>query len=55
MQPSRATALAPPLAHADRLFPADLTTRMVARRLYDGIKGLPIISPHGHTDARWYA
>jgi glucuronate isomerase len=55
MKPNRVTALASPLAHADRLFPADLATRMVARRLYDGVKSLPIVSPHGHTDARWYA
>src|SRR4029079_17889340 len=27
----------------------------VARRLYDSAKDLPIVSPHGHTDPRWYA
>jgi len=27
----------------------------VARRLYQSIAGLPIISPHGHTEARWFA
>src|SRR5215218_11056854 len=41
--------------HPDRLFPADPAVRAVARRLYDGVSGLPIISPHGHTDPRWYA
>ncbi|MDP3404257.1 MAG: glucuronate isomerase [Brevundimonas sp.] len=41
--------------HPDRLFPADPDTRAVARRLYDGIKGLPIVSPHGHTDPAWFA
>jgi len=41
--------------HADRLFPADKTTRDIARRLYQEIRHLPIISPHGHTDPRWFA
>ena len=40
------------LLHEDRLFPADETTRAIARRLYEGIKDLPIVSPHGHTQAR---
>ncbi len=39
----------------DRLFPADPGTRAVARGLYAGVKDLPIVSPHGHTDPRWYA
>eukprot|EP01030_Chromulinospumella_sphaerica_P010512 gene10512-10318_t len=39
----------------DRLFPVDADTRGVARRLYAEIKGLPIISPHGHTDPEWFA
>jgi glucuronate isomerase len=43
------------LLHEDRLFSADPTTRAVARRLYAGVRDLPIISPHGHTDPRWYA
>jgi glucuronate isomerase len=43
------------LLHDDRLFPADPVTRGIARRLYAGIRDLPIISPHGHTDPRWYA
>lgn len=37
------------------LFPADLALRTVARDLYDGVRDLPIVSPHGHTDPRWYA
>jgi glucuronate isomerase len=41
--------------HEDRLFPSDPTQRAVARRLYDGIKLLPIVSPHGHTDPAWFA
>ncbi|MGJ6981466.1 glucuronate isomerase [Aestuariimicrobium soli] len=41
--------------HPDRLFPAEPTTRDVARRLYDQVKGLPIISPHGHVPPVWIA
>ena len=39
----------------DRLFPSDPATRDIARRLYAQIAALPIISPHGHTDPRWFA
>eukprot|EP01037_Dinobryon_pediforme_P025022 gene25022-27021_t len=39
----------------DRLFPSDPATRAIARTLYAEIADLPIISPHGHTDARWFA
>ena len=41
--------------HPDRLFPADTNCRSVARRLYNEVEGLPIISPHGHTDPSWFA
>jgi glucuronate isomerase len=41
--------------HPDRLLPADPGTRAIARRLYNSIRALPIISPHGHTDPRWFA
>jgi len=41
--------------HPDRLFPADPATRAIARELYSTVKGLPIISPHGHTDPEWFA
>lgn len=41
--------------HPDRLFPADTDTRNIARRLYAEVAGLPIISPHGHTDPEWWA
>ena len=41
--------------HPDRLFPADPSTRSVARRLYELVEHAPIVSPHGHTDPRWYA
>ncbi len=43
------------LLHEDRLFPADPETRALARRLYTGIRDLPIVSPHGHTQAGWFA
>lgn len=39
----------------DRFFSSDPTERGIARRLYGVVKDLPIISPHGHTDPRWYA
>jgi len=45
----------PLVLHEDRLFPADPDTRAIARRLYQTVRGLPIISPHGHTDPAWFA
>ncbi|MGA2451178.1 MAG: glucuronate isomerase [Polyangiaceae bacterium] len=39
----------------DRLFPADPSTREIARRLYGRVRALPIVSPHGHTDPAWFA
>src|SRR4051794_15864805 len=39
----------------DRLLPADPATRGVARALYAEVAGLPIVSPHGHTDPAWFA
>jgi glucuronate isomerase len=44
-----------PMLNDDRLFPADPATRDVARRLFQSIRSLPLISPHGHTEPRWYA
>lgn len=43
------------LLHEDRLFPTDPLVRTITRRLYNAIKDLPLISPHGHTDPAWYA
>ena len=37
------------------LFPADTGVRHVAKELYENIRDLPLISPHGHTDPRWFA
>ena len=39
----------------DRLFPIEPGARALARALYDEVRDLPIVSPHGHTDPRWYA
>ncbi|MEK1889303.1 MAG: glucuronate isomerase [Phyllobacterium sp.] len=41
--------------HPDRLFPIEPDVRAIARRLFDSVERLPIVSPHGHTDPRWYA
>lgn len=46
---------APLELHPDRLFPADAGLRAIARRLYETVADLPIISPHGHTDPSWFA
>jgi len=43
------------LLHPDRLFPADVTVRGIARELYEEVAALPILSPHGHTDPSWFA
>ena len=43
------------LLHPDRLFPADPATRAIARALYERVRSLPIVSPHGHTQAAWFA
>jgi len=42
------------LMHEDRLFPADPSTRKIAKALYAQVKSLPIVSPHGHTQASWF-
>ena len=39
----------------ERLFPADPKLRAVTRELYQEVKDLPLISPHGHTDPQWFA
>ena len=43
------------LVHPDRLLPSDGATREIARRLYHSVKELPLLSPHGHTNAVWFA
>jgi glucuronate isomerase len=39
----------------DRLFPAEPAVRTIARELYASVRTLPIVSPHGHCDPRWFA
>jgi glucuronate isomerase len=39
----------------DRLFPSEASSRKVARSLYAKVRNLPIVSPHGHTQAGWFA
>ena len=41
--------------HPDRLLPAEPKVRSIARELYASVADLPIVSPHGHTDPRWFA
>ncbi len=43
------------LLNEDRLFPAEASTRKIARSLYEHVHNLPIVSPHGHTQASWFA
>ncbi|MGO9317085.1 MAG: glucuronate isomerase [Terracidiphilus sp.] len=43
------------LNHEDRLLPADPATRKIAKALYAQVRSLPIVSPHGHTQAGWFA
>jgi glucuronate isomerase len=38
--------------HADRLLPAEPGVRAIARRIYEAVRDLPLISPHGHVDPR---
>lgn len=41
--------------HPDRLLPVEPDVRRLARALFERVEGLPIVSPHGHTDPAWYA
>lgn len=43
------------LLDENRLFPVDPVGCGLAASLYDEVRSLPIISPHGHTDPRWFA
>ena len=43
------------MLHANRLFPAEPSIRNLAVKLYESVRNLPIVSPHGHTDPRWFA
>ncbi len=39
----------------DRFFDPDPTQRRIARELYELVVDLPLLSPHGHADPRWFA
>ena len=39
----------------DRYFDPEPTQKAVARRLYDSVKDLPLICPHGHVDPKMFA
>ena len=41
--------------HPQRLFASCPKQRAIATELYESVRNLPIISPHGHTDPRWFA
>lgn len=41
--------------HPERLFASCPIQRDLARELYQQVAHLPIVSPHGHTDPRWFA
>lgn len=45
----------PLVLHADRYFDPEPSVRRVARLLYDETRALPLVSPHGHVDARLLA
>jgi glucuronate isomerase len=41
--------------HPDRFFDPDESTRKFAREIYESIRNLPILSPHGHVDPKIFA
>lgn len=43
------------MLHPDRLLPADPAVRATARALYERVADAPIVSPHGHCEASWFA
>jgi glucuronate isomerase len=48
-------AATPLVLSPDRLLPAEPGVRAVGRRLYEAVRDLPILSPHGHVEARLLA
>ena len=44
-----------PILDENRLFPIEPAARRLARDLYETVRDLPIVSPHGHCDPRWFA
>nr|NIW41053.1 glucuronate isomerase [candidate division Zixibacteria bacterium] len=43
------------ILNEDRFFDPDPEVRKIARELYQSVKDLPIISPHGHTEPAWFS
>ena len=43
------------MLNPDRYFSSEPTERKCARQIYEAVQDLPIISPHGHTDPKWFA
>ncbi|UCE17220.1 MAG: glucuronate isomerase [Gemmatimonadota bacterium] len=43
------------ILNENRFFDPDPSIRKIARELYEGVKDLPIISPHGHVDPRLFS
>ena len=43
------------LIDPNRLFPVEAKTRSIAKTIYNDVCDLPIISPHGHCDPKWFA
>lgn len=43
------------ILHPDRLLPPDPATRGIARELYGHVANLPLVCPHGHCEAGWFA
>ena len=43
------------ILNEDRFFDSDPIIRKIAHELYEGIKDLPIVSPHGHVDPQLFA
>ena len=39
----------------DRYFSPEMSTRALARELYQAVTSLPLICPHGHVDPRLFA
>jgi glucuronate isomerase len=37
------------------LLPANANIRPIARRMYAAVRDLPLVSPHGHCNPRWFA
>ncbi len=49
---TRTGAVAPLTLHPDRLLPSEPGVLAIARRLYEAVRELPLICPHGHVDPR---